>query len=97
MALASLEYRFPVLNIERGIRTWPFFFRRIHGTLFVDTGNAWDKHTTIRDFKTGVGGEVKLVLNLAYRLTGLIFRLGVAYGLDDEGVLRGYLATGNAF
>ncbi|MGH7273124.1 MAG: BamA/TamA family outer membrane protein, partial [Nitrospiria bacterium] len=97
MALASIEYRFPVLNIERGVRTWPFFFRRIHGTLFADTGNAWDKHTRIGDFKTGVGGEVKLDLNLAYHLTGLRFRLGIAYGLDEEGVLRGYLAAGNSF
>jgi Tol biopolymer transport system component len=96
MALASLEYRFPIVNIERGIRTWPFFFRRIHGTLFADTGNTWDKHTRISDFKTGVGGEIKLDMNLAYHLR-LSWRLGMAYGLDDEGVLRGYLAVGNAF
>ncbi len=96
MALASLEYRFPIVNIERGIRTWPFFFRRIHGTFFADTGNAWDKSTQIKDFKTGVGGEIKLDMNLAY-YARFPLRLGIAYGLDDEGVLRGYLAVGNAF
>jgi hypothetical protein len=96
MALASLEYRFPIVNIERGIRTWPLFFRRIYGTLFADTGNAWDKNTQISEFKTGVGGEIKLDLNLAYHLR-LPLRFGVAYGLDQEGVFRGYLAVGNAF
>ncbi len=96
MALVSLEYRFPIVNIERGIRTWPVFFRRIHGTFFADTGNTWDKNTQIKDFKTGVGGEIKLDMNLAY-YARLPLRLGIAYGLDDEGVLRGYLAIGNAF
>ena len=96
MALASLEYRFPIVNIERGFRTWPFFFRRIHGTLFADTGNAWDQNTQIQDFKTGVGGEMKLDMDLAYNFR-FPLRLGIAYGLDEEGDLSGYLAVGNAF
>lgn len=96
MALASLEYRFPLLNIERGIRTWPLFLRRLHGTLFADSGNAWDRHTRIKDFKTGVGGEIKLDMKVAYH-GRLPLRVGVAYGLDDQGELTVYFATDHAF
>jgi len=58
--LATLEYRFPIHNIERGIRTWPFFFRRLHGALFYDIGNAWDDHTSLSEFRSSTGLELKM-------------------------------------
>jgi hypothetical protein len=38
---ATAEYRFPLMLVERGVRTWPFFLDRIWGDVFVDAGAGW--------------------------------------------------------
>jgi outer membrane protein assembly factor BamA len=38
---ASAEYRFPLLLVERGVSTLPFFFDRLWGDVFLDAGSAW--------------------------------------------------------
>ena len=38
--VGSVEYRFPLYEVERGPATWPFFFNRLHGDVFVDGGRA---------------------------------------------------------
>jgi len=42
--LVSLEYRFPLANIEHGIKRDPLsiFLERLSGTFFIDIGNAWE-------------------------------------------------------
>jgi Tol biopolymer transport system component len=85
-ALASLEYRFPLLNIEHGGGQTPFFLRRLHGAVFGEAGNAWDTgafHGS--DAKRAVGAELRLDLDFAYGLVPITLRLGVAKGLDEEG------------
>ncbi len=45
LLLASLEYRFPLANIEHSLKGGPFsffFLERLSGTLFIDLGKAWD-------------------------------------------------------
>lgn len=44
LLLTSLEYRFPLANIERGLNLGPFsiFLERLSGVLFIDIGNAWE-------------------------------------------------------
>src|SRR5262249_11815304 len=37
----NLEYRFPLAHPQRGYRLLPVLVRHVHGTLFVDAGNAW--------------------------------------------------------
>lgn len=83
-ALASLEYRFPIQNMENGIGNGPVFFRRFHGAVFAESGNAWDEGFQIRDVKSAVGAEARLDLYLAYSLP-VTLRLGVAQGLDKNG------------
>ncbi len=82
--LASLEYRFPITNIELGISSTPFFFRRLHGAVFGEAGNAWDDRYRSADLKRSIGAEVRMDMDIAYRLP-MTFRLVVAEGLDDEG------------
>ena len=41
-AVVNVDYRFPLLQIERGVGTWPAFARVLHGAVFVDAGHAWD-------------------------------------------------------
>jgi hypothetical protein len=96
MAVGSLEYRFPIWNIERGFTTKPFFFHRLHGAVFADHGNAWDSSSTASDYRAGVGGEVGTDLTLAYRLR-IRLKLGVAVGLSQDGITQWYLAAGHAF
>ena len=95
-AVGTLEYRFPLQNIERGIYTWPFFFQRTHADFFFDIGNAWDKDTTLSDFRRGVGVEVEMDMTLGYLLP-VRFRLGFAKGLDQDGENQTYFVVGNSF
>jgi Tol biopolymer transport system component len=95
-AVGTLEYRFPLRNIERGVSTWPFFFRRAHADVFFDIGNAWDKNTTLSDFRRGVGVEVEMDTILGH-LIPLRFRLGFAKGLDQDGENQTYFVVGNSF
>ncbi len=87
VGLLSLEYRMPVLNIEKGGGQTPFFLRRLHTAFFAEAGNAWDSGAVhAGDWKRSVGAEARLDLDFAYGLIPLTLRLGVAKGLDEEGV-----------
>jgi Tol biopolymer transport system component len=92
--LASLEYRFPLYEIERGPSIWPIFFHRLSGGVFVDAGTAWNRRGIelaalsrpegspwTRDTTiASVGTEVALDLFAGYYVP-LRYRLGVALGI----------------
>ncbi|MDO9573977.1 MAG: hypothetical protein Q7I94_03195, partial [Candidatus Contubernalis sp.] len=44
LLLTSLEYRFPLANIEHSLKLGPLsiFLERLSGALFIDMGNAWE-------------------------------------------------------
>ncbi|HXN06811.1 MAG TPA: BamA/TamA family outer membrane protein, partial [Nitrospiria bacterium] len=94
--IGSIEYRFPIYNIEHGFRSWPFFLKRAHGGLFFDMGNAWDQETAPPDFRRGFGAEIKLDMIFSYLLP-LRLRLGVGRGADTNGITQFYFMTGNSF
>jgi Tol biopolymer transport system component len=83
-ALASLEYRFPIKNMEKGMGNGPVFFRRVHGAVFCESGNAWDEGFHVSDFKSSAGAEARLDMYLAYYLP-ITLRFGIAQGLDKNG------------
>ncbi len=76
--LVNAEYRFPIVNVDRGPSTLPFFLDRISGAAFVDYGSAFDDPATAA-FKTGVGGELWFDVTLGY-LLNFTFRAGYARG-----------------
>ncbi len=82
-ALASLEYRFPIKDVESGWSSTPVFFRRLHGAVFAETGNAWDRTFYERDLKSSVGAEARFDVDLAYQLP-VTLRLVYAEGLDKK-------------
>jgi hypothetical protein len=82
--LASVEYRFPVVNVERGEGSLPYFLRRLHGAVFFEAGNAWNNTFHHADLKRSAGAEARLDLTLAYFLP-VTLRVGIAAGLDEEG------------
>ncbi len=89
--LASTEYRFPLLNLEQGIGNGPLYFRRLHGAIFAEGADAYDRGSiAINDIRTAAGAEMRCDLDLGYRLP-LTLRLVVAKGFDQGGENQGYL------
>ncbi|HEX6178415.1 MAG TPA: BamA/TamA family outer membrane protein, partial [Thermoanaerobaculia bacterium] len=99
-AIASLEYRFPIWEIERGPTTWPIFFNRVVGSVFADGGRAWGFSIFDPQFDTiaSVGAEAGLDLVLGFALP-LRYRFGVARRLRDpgNGDVEFYAGLGTAF
>jgi Tol biopolymer transport system component len=83
VALATMEYRFPIQNIEWGGGNTPFFFKRVHGAAFVEAGNAWDDVFNRNDVKRSVGAEASMDMTLGYFLPVTV-RLGLYKALDDQ-------------
>ncbi len=93
--LFNAEYRFPILNVDRGLSTLPIFLNRITGAAFVDYGSAFSDPSTA-EFKTGVGGEIWFDLTLGYIL-GFTFRAGFARGLASGGIDKTYFVAAVPF
>ncbi len=94
-ALLNAEYRFPILNVDRGLSTLPLFVNRVSGNAFVDYGSAFDRPEDAQ-FKTGVGGELWFDLTLGYFL-GFTFRAGYARGLASGGMGKTYFIASVPF
>lgn len=96
VAIGSLEYRFPIYQIEKGPAVYPIFFHRIVGDVFYDTGTAWNDDAVdlpglqraISDpFDPGrtlasAGAELGLDMVFGYFLP-IRYRLGVAYLVES--------------
>lgn len=99
LALVNLDYRVPLLRIQRGYGTLPVFVRALHGSIFADAGHAWNERFSARDLKTSVGAELSLDITAAYALP-LTLVTGAAWGRDGNTGIRqvtGYVRLGRAF
>jgi len=112
LASASFEYRFPIANIERGLKQGPLFvlLERLSGSLFLDIGNAWasdsinqDKNiehfeikSNLPELHTGIGVELKADLNLKYD-SPFTLRLGAAKALSHPIGYDFYCTLGTSF
>lgn len=89
--LFNAEYRFPILNLDRGLSTLPFFVHRVSGNVFADYGGAFNEldldHWT-EQFHLGVGAELWLECTLGY-VIGASLRLGHARGIADAAAAPG--------
>jgi Tol biopolymer transport system component len=93
LASGTLEYRFPLLEVEQGVETLPAFIDRINGCVFVDTATAFDARPGTLSWATGVGAEVRLQLILGYYGSFQV-RMGYARGLTPGGVDQPYTVLG---
>ena len=103
----SLEYRAPIIRIERGLWTLPVTLRVLHAAVYADAGRVFDRldPSTLRDgffddFAVSAGAELRADVILWYSL-GLSLRLGYAKllhtpraDLDQSGI---YFQIGSAF
>ncbi len=93
--LMNAEYRFPIVNFDRGSSTLPFFLNRLTGAVFFDYGSAFDRFADAK-YKSGTGGELWLDTFLGYGLA-MTFRLGYARGLASEGIHKIYVVAALPF
>ena len=97
MELASIEYRFPIGLVERGLMAPPVGVIQWSGNLFTDIGATWDQGSSPDDYYTGIGIEVDAELSLFYGLN-LQARFGLASGQDEQiGDERAYFSIGASF
>jgi hypothetical protein len=94
-ALFNAEYRFPIVNIDRGLSTLPVFLNRVSGALFVDYGSAFNDASTA-EFKTGTGAELWFEVTLGYSLD-FLFRGGFARGWASDGLDKLYFIAAYPF
>lgn len=86
----SLEYRFPIVFIDRGFGLWPLFLKNIEGALVADTTTAdWGLHTStsvdfFKLFYTSAGFELKSQCKLTYYLP-TILRMGIYHAFNGLG------------
>lgn len=96
LQLNSIEYRFPLVRVEKNWDFIPLGMGDISGNLFVDSGATWIDDNDI-NYLTGVGLELNTEITLFYR-AAIPVRLGYAKGLDSElGEERVYVSLGQSF
>lgn len=95
MAMGSLEYRFPIAEIQRGVGTVPVYVTRVAGAAFADAG--WTGTNRLSDdMHLGLGAETRIGLSLVSVATEL--RLGVARGTHPTaGTTQAYAELGISF
>jgi len=91
---SSLEYRFRLLDINKGVGTWPIFLDDLFARAFVDAGLAGDK-LDLSQTKTSFGAELRLTTVLGY-FNQMAFRLGIAQGLGEKAPVA-YFDIGTSF
>jgi len=101
MLVANLDYRFPLARVERGIRSWPFFLRDLHGAVFADVGSAGHEMDELPAAAWSVGGELAARLTLAYTWN-LSLAAGAAWVRDparpdQRDRFAAFVRTGYAF
>jgi Tol biopolymer transport system component len=93
VAVANVDYRFPLRYIERGAGTVPLFLRTIHSAVFVDAANAWDGTFRWNDVRVSTGAEFSVDTVVGFGLP-LSFTAGVAWRHDPVGGQDGVAVFG---
>jgi Tol biopolymer transport system component len=93
--LANAELRFPLGAPALGRTTWPLFLRRLHGAVFADLGETFDRpgepilagnQLDADALRLGLGAELRLELVLGYYIrTDLRLGLARAMGAPFDG------------
>ncbi|MCH9685432.1 MAG: DPP IV N-terminal domain-containing protein [Deltaproteobacteria bacterium] len=65
-AALGLEYRIPIIDVDRGVGTAPILFQRIGLVPFVDWGHAWTDPQQWRDMLIGAGATMAFSFRLGY-------------------------------
>ncbi|MBI4727861.1 PD40 domain-containing protein, partial [candidate division TA06 bacterium] len=79
----TLEYRLPLVDIQRGISTWPIYFKNIHAAAFWDAGAGAYSFSDLRSktFKQSLGAELVTDWTVFYSLPSS-FKVGLVRALQ---------------
>jgi len=94
--IANVEYRFPILQAQRGLSTFPLFVQRLWGNVFADAGHAAFGTFDLERLAVGAGAEVLIDLVVGF-VVPLTVRTGYAHGFMSDGDDQFYALLGNAF
>lgn len=89
----SLDYRFPVWRIRRGLQTYPIFVKDLWIDLFGNGAGAFDEFSS-EELLWGAGGEVKLSFLLG-NVDSFTLSVGAAHGFSEPGGFSVYFVLGN--
>jgi hypothetical protein len=99
-AVVNLDYRFPLLDVQRGVGTLPFFLQQVHGAVFADVGSAWDSGFDSSDLRRSFGAELSFDAVLGYSLP-IVLTTGGAWRhdpvLSDNAGWAAFVRIGRAF
>lgn len=89
IAVAGLEYRFPLVN-NIDVRFFQLYFDKLYASVYGDFGNAWSgAKPRLRDFKGDAGIELRLESFSWYAYPTRIF-FNASYGFNEfERLVRG--------
>jgi len=100
VAGATVEYRVPIVRVERGWRTFPLFLRTLHAAVFADAGHVWNDDLAWGDIKSSFGAEFSADVVAGFGLP-LTVTAGVAWARDGAAGERldpaGYVRLGRSF
>ncbi|TES89984.1 MAG: hypothetical protein E3J87_10935 [Candidatus Cloacimonadota bacterium] len=93
----TVEYSFPLLWFERGISTYPIYFRNLHAKLFSDAGTAAQDFppNSIESMLLSFGIETTLSLDLLYSQVPCDLTVGLA--VTKEGTKPSFYFTISTF
>jgi len=95
VAIAEIEYRFPIRLIESGFMAPPLGINQIHGNVFYSAATPqWSDRR--EQYYRSIGAESKFDLILGYVLP-LSLQIGYAHGLDGKGDEMWYVRLGGSF
>jgi Tol biopolymer transport system component len=98
-AVLNVDYRVPLVIIERGLGRLPVFVRQLHAAAYVDIGHAWTGEFRAADLRRSAGLELSSDLVLGH-YAPVTVASGVAFRDDPAGLQSGataFLRVGTAF
>lgn len=96
-AIGTASYRIPLVDVDRGLGTAPFFFQRVALVPFLDWGSAWTDAIRVRDALLGAGATLAFTFRLGYiESASVLFQY--AHGFERETGLDTFrVIVGSAF
>lgn len=94
--LVSTEYRFPLLEVEKGLGLLPLSLTRVSAIAFADFGDAFDGLPSAGATKVGVGAELRGEIRIGY-FGVVVVRAGYARGMTAGGQHQPYLLLGSPY
>ncbi len=94
--LINYEYRFPVLDVDRGFELLPVFLNRLYAAVFLDAGNAFDGRYLPDILLAGTGMELRSEFKFGFYIPATL-RLGYSQGLVGRSQTQLYWVLGFQF